>query len=151
MRSIILGAIIAFMGVTGLNAQTRGRYYDISKEVSIEGKVVVVKNVTSLNGRNLIKQIIVETKDKKRYTVELGPEYIVPKIKVGDEVKITGSYTEVPGKGKLVLAREMVNTRTREQVRLRDENGFPRWSGRSSGKRRTDGSSPGRKQRRGMQ
>jgi len=71
MRSIMLGAIIAFMGVTGLNAQTRARYYDISKEVTIEGKVVEVKNITSLNGRNLIKQITVETKDKKGIQLNL--------------------------------------------------------------------------------
>jgi len=151
MRNIILGAIITFLGVAGLNAQTRARYYDISKEVTIEGKVIEVKNITSLNRRNLIKQITVETKDKKRYTVELGPDYVVAKVKINDEVKITGSYTEVPGKGKLVLAREMVNTHTRERFRLRDENGFPQWSGRNGGMRRAGRSSLGRKQRRGTQ
>lgn len=62
--------------------------------------------------------------------VRFAPEwYLRNQLRVGDELELRGS--EVKSDGKLmIIAREMRNLRTRNEIQLRNREGFPEWCGK---------------------
>ncbi|MGB9721855.1 MAG: hypothetical protein ACPL28_10295 [bacterium] len=62
--------------------------------------------------------------------VRLAPDwYLKNQVRVGDELELRGS--EVRSDGKLmIIAREMRNLRTRQEIQLRNREGFPEWCGK---------------------
>jgi len=73
--------------------------------------------------------------DNERYTVILGPAWYMKKqgmrVEKGDGLLIRGSrMLDRQGK-EYVVAATVANERTKEEIRLRDENGAPLWSSKS--------------------
>jgi hypothetical protein len=63
--------------------------------------------------------------------IHLGPEWYIEhqdfEIKVGDKIEVTGSKVTFQGKPAMIAAEVKKN---HDVLKLRDENGFPFWSGR---------------------
>jgi hypothetical protein len=68
--------------------------------------------------------------DQETISVHLGPAWYVQrqdiKIVPGDKVEITGSRITYQGKPAIIAAEVK---KGEEILKLRDENGFPAWSG----------------------
>ncbi len=68
--------------------------------------------------------------EKETISVHLGPAWYIQrqdmKIVPGDKVEITGSRITFEGKPAIIAAEVKKGT---EILKLRDENGFPVWSG----------------------
>lgn len=65
-------------------------------------------------------------------TVQLrfAPEwYLQNRLRVGDEIELRGSKAYVDGQ-KMIIVREMRNLRTRNEIQLRNREGFPEWCGK---------------------
>ncbi len=106
-----------------------GRLYDPKTVESISGEVVKVDTITPWKGMSSGVHLLVKT-DKETISVHLGPAWYVErqdvKITPGDKVEITGSRITFQGK-PAIIASEL--KKGDEILRLRDENGFPIWSG----------------------
>lgn len=108
--------------------QGMGMNYDLSKEVTLNGKVTEVTKIPHGNrgeGIHLTFQSENET-----LTVMLGPSFYLDKqtVKIGkdDMISIIGSKM-----GNMLLAREV--TKDGQKLVLRTETGAPLW-GRGSGR-----------------
>lgn len=81
--------------------------------------------------------------------VRFAPEwYLRNRLRVGDKLELRGSEVKSDGE-TMILAREMRNFRTRQEVALRDRQGFPMWSGKGKGFHRRQPGHMGRKKGRG--
>jgi hypothetical protein len=73
--------------------------------------------------------LIVKT-DKEPLSVHLGPTWYIQrqdiKIMPGDKVEITGSKINFQGQPAIIATEVKKGT---EILKLRDQNGFPVWSG----------------------
>jgi len=73
--------------------------------------------------------LVVKT-DKETVSVQLGPSWYIEnqdiKISPGDKVEITGSRVSFEGKSAIIAAEVKKGD---EILKLRDENGYPVWSG----------------------
>ncbi len=106
-----------------------GRLYNPKTVESINGEVVSVDTITPLQGMSSGVHLIVKT-DKESISVHLGPAWYVQrqdiKIAPGDKVEITGSRITFQGKAAILAAEVKKGD---EMLKLRDENGYPVWSG----------------------
>jgi hypothetical protein len=106
-----------------------GRLYNPKTVESINGEVVSVDTITPLQGMSSGVHLIVKT-DKESLSVHLGPAWYVQrqdiKIAPGDKVEITGSRITFQGKAAILAADVKKGD---EMLKLRDENGYPVWSG----------------------
>jgi hypothetical protein len=106
-----------------------GRLYNPKTVESINGEVVSVDTITPLQGMSSGVHLIVKT-DKESISVHLGPAWYVQrqdiKIAPGDKVEITGSRITFQGKAAILAADVKKGD---EMLKLRDENGYPVWSG----------------------
>ncbi|MEO0292788.1 MAG: hypothetical protein ABIN61_01020 [candidate division WOR-3 bacterium] len=99
--------------------------YDPRKEKKIKGKIEFLY----IDGKALKFEALIRVKERERVRVQLGPEWFLRnKIRCGDEIEVRGSEVDFDG-GKLLLVREMRNLRNREEVTLRNREGFPEWVG----------------------
>ncbi len=75
--------------------------------------------------------------------VRLAPEwYLQNRVRLGDEIELRGSEVTT-NEEKMIIAREMRNTRTRTELSLRNKQGFPMWR---QGKHQQGGSGQGQGQ-----
>ena len=101
-------------------------HYDKSKEKTVAGTVEAVTEVTGGRGGGGLHVTL--TAESEKWEVFLGPQAYSRSIGLtlakGDAITVTGS---ADAKQRTVVAREV--RKGDKTYRLRDENGFPLWSG----------------------
>ena len=110
----------------------RGRYgrkYDLSQIETLDGEVVSVDAYTSRRGVSQGVHLLVKT-GKETLDVHLGPSWYLEDqnfvITPEDKIAITGSRINIDGESAIVASQIKKGSET---LVLRDENGFPLWSG----------------------
>lgn len=103
--------------------------YDTKTVETIAGEVVSVWKITPTKGMAYGVHLIVKT-DKEAVSVHLEPGWYIEnqdiKIKPKDKIEVKGSRITFEGKPAIIAAKVI---RGGEILKLRDENGFPVWSG----------------------
>jgi hypothetical protein len=105
------------------------RLYNPQTMETISGEVASVDTITPIKGMSSGVHLMVKT-DKETISVHLGPAWYIQrqdmKIVSGDKVEIKGSKITFQGK-PAIIATEV--KKGDELLKLRDDNGFPVWSG----------------------
>jgi len=106
-----------------------GRMYDPNTVVTISGEVVRVEKITPLRGMSYGIHLILKT-EKEEISVHLGPGWFIEnqdiKIEAKDEIEVKGSRITFQGSPAIIAAEVK---KGEYKLRLRDERGFPSWSG----------------------
>jgi len=106
-----------------------GRLYDPKTAETLAGEVVGVNTITPLKGMSSGVHLTLKT-GQESISVHLGPAWFLQrqdiKIKPGDKIEIQGSRITFQGKPAMIAAEVKKGD---EILKLRDENGFPVWSG----------------------
>ena len=115
-------------GGWGAKAPYARMYNPLTVEI-VTGEVVSVDTVIPLQGMNSGMHLTVQT-DTETISVHLGPIWYLEnqdvKIAVADQVEVTGSRVTLDGRSVLIAVQLKKGADT---LLLRDENGFPVWSG----------------------
>jgi hypothetical protein len=115
-------------GGWGMGSQY-GRMYDPKSVETITGEVMRVDLITPMRGMSRGVHILLKT-DKKSIAVHLGPSWYLQnqdvKILPNDKVEIKGSRITFQGKPVIIAAEVKKGD---EVLKLRDEKGYPVWSG----------------------
>ncbi|MBW7899642.1 hypothetical protein B188_10370 [Candidatus Brocadiaceae bacterium B188] len=105
------------------------RMYDPKTVETISGEVVSVDIITPAKGMGYGVHLMVKTV-KETISVHLGPGWYIEnqdtKIEPKDKVEVTGSRITFEGKPAIIAAEVKKDD---EILKLRDEKGFPLWSG----------------------
>ena len=105
------------------------RMYNTNTVETISGVVTSVDKITPTKGMYYGVHLMLKT-DKETVSVHLGPGWYIENqdimIEPNDKVEITGSRITFDGNPALIAA---VVKRGDDVLVLRDENGFPAWSG----------------------
>jgi hypothetical protein len=100
--------------------------YNPVKEKAMKGKIEELY----VTGEALYLEAQVRVKENERVRVQLGPEWFLRnRVRVGDEIEVRGSDADFDG-GRMLLVREMKNLRNKEELKLRNRQGFPQWAGK---------------------
>jgi hypothetical protein len=106
-----------------------GKMYNLKTIVTISGEVVSVDKITPINGMYYGIHMTVKT-DKETISVHMGPGWFIEnqdiKIEPKDKVEVKGSRITFEGK-PAIIASDI--KKGEETLKLRDEYGFPVWSG----------------------
>lgn len=106
-----------------------GRMYDLKTVETISGDVVTIDSITPVKGMCYGIHLTVKT-DKETISVHLGPGWYIEnqdiKITPKDKVEVKGSRIIFEGKPAIIAAEVKKGD---EVLKLRDESGFPVWSG----------------------
>ncbi len=106
-----------------------GKMYNPKTVETISAEVISIDKITPMKGMSYGVHITVKT-DKETISVHMGPGWFIEnqdvKIEPKDKVEIKGSRVTFDGK-PAIIASEV--KKGEEVLRLRDENGFPVWSG----------------------
>jgi hypothetical protein len=121
---------VRWVGSKGWRAGTPyNRMYDPKTVETISGEVVSVDTMTFMRGMNYGVHLTVRA-DKETISVHLGPGWYVLNQDVSfepkDRIEVKGSRITFQGK-PAIIAGEV--KKGEEVLNLRDENGFPAWSG----------------------
>ncbi|MEQ8253869.1 MAG: DNA-binding protein [Smithellaceae bacterium] len=115
-------------GGWGMGSQY-GKMYDTKTVETLAGEVVSVEKITPTKGMSYGVHAMVKTQ-KETVSVHLGPGWYIDnqdiKIVPKDKVEIKGSRITFQGKPAIIAAEVKKGN---EILKLRDENGFPAWSG----------------------
>lgn len=105
------------------------KMYDPKTVETITGQVVKVDRITPLKAMSAGVHMTVKT-DGEQFSVHLGPGFYLEnqdvKIEPKDKVEVKGSRVTFGGKPAIIAAEVKKGD---EVLKLRDENGFPMWSG----------------------
>jgi len=105
------------------------RMYDPKAVETISGEVISIDRITPNKGMTAGIRMNVKT-DKETVSVHLGPSWYLEnqdvKIEPRDKVEVKGSRATFAGKPALIAAELK---KGEEVLKLRDEGGFPVWSG----------------------
>ncbi len=119
---------------SGSGPRTRGPRYDTSTEMTAKGTVQEVQQITGRRGWGGT-HLTLKT-EAGAFDVHLGPTAFLKQegfsFEKGDEVEVTGSKVDYQ-KGEAIIAREV--KKGDKTLTLRDEKGYPVWSGRGRGPR----------------
>jgi hypothetical protein len=103
--------------------------YDPKTIATVKGKVKAVKLITPISRMSIGIHLKLET-DSEIKSVHLGPSWFIERqdieIKKGDTIEATGSKIDYKGRPVIIAA---VLKKGDSTLMLRDENGYPRWSG----------------------
>ncbi|HSK31368.1 MAG TPA: DNA-binding protein [Candidatus Limnocylindria bacterium] len=145
-RWLSIGVITALLGASSSFAQPgpgmkwRGsggwgpgsqynRMYDPKAVETISGEVTAVDRIMPMKGMSGGVHINVKT-DKETISVQLGPSWYLEnqdvKIEAKDKVEVKGARTTFAGKPAIIAAEVKKGD---EVLKLRDDNGYPVWSG----------------------
>jgi hypothetical protein len=106
-----------------------GRMYDPKTVETVSGEVERVDKITTMKGMSAGVHLVLKT-DKGPVSVHLGPAWYIEnqdvKVQTGDSVEITGSGITFEGK-PAIIAKEV--KKGDQVLSLRDDNGYPAWSG----------------------
>ncbi len=115
-------------GGWGAGAQY-SRLYDPKTVETISGEVIDVDVITPVKEMCYGVHLMVKT-EKETISVHLGPGWYIEnqdtKIEAKDKVVVTGSRITFEGKPVIIAAEVKKGD---EVLKLRDEKGFPFWSG----------------------
>lgn len=115
-------------GGWGIESQY-GRMYDPKTVESVSGEVIVVDKITPRKGMFYGVHLMLKT-DKETISIHLGPGWYIEnqdiKIEPKDKIEVKGSRIAFEGKPAIVVSEIKKGN---ELLKLRDENGFPIWSG----------------------
>jgi hypothetical protein len=115
-------------GVWGSGTQY-SRMYDPKTVETIAGEVISVDRITPWKGMHYGIHLMVKT-DKETISVHLGPGWYIEnqdmKFEPKDRVEVRGSRITFEEKPAIIAAEVK---KGEEILKLRDENGFPVWSG----------------------
>ncbi|MEW6614304.1 MAG: DNA-binding protein [Thermodesulfobacteriota bacterium] len=117
-------------GSSGWGMRTQyARMYDSKSVETITGEVLSIDKITPMKRMSYGIHLIVKT-DKETISVHLGPGWYIEnqdiKINPKDKVDVKGSRITFKGKPAIIAAEVKKGDET---LKLRDENGFPVWSG----------------------
>jgi hypothetical protein len=105
------------------------KMYDPKAVETVSGEVTAVDRITPAKGMSGGIHILVKS-DKEPISVHLGPAWYLEnqdvKIEPGDKVEVKGAKTTLAGKPAIIAAEVKKGD---EVLKLRDDNGFPVWSG----------------------
>jgi hypothetical protein len=105
------------------------RMYDPKSVETIIGEVTSVDRITPMKGMSGGVHLNVKT-DKETVSVHLGPVWYLEnqdvKIETKDKVEVKGSRATIAGKPAIIAAEVKKGD---ELLKLRDDSGFPVWSG----------------------
>ncbi len=106
-----------------------GRMYDPKTVETVSGEVVGLDYLTPAKGMGQGIHMLLKT-DKETISVHLGPSWFIEsqdvKILKGDRIDVRGSRITFDQKSAIIAAEV---TKGNETLKLRDDNGFPVWSG----------------------
>jgi hypothetical protein len=121
---------------TSPQTQARPHYYDVDREVTIEGQIEDLRFENRYEGKgNFLVLLVKEKSNGELLEVETAPAWFFrTDLHKGEKIRLIGSLAEERKDGrKLVIARELrIGNQT---ITLRDRRGFPTWS-RGPGRRR---------------
>ncbi len=103
--------------------------YNPDAAVKIYGELIGINRTSSAQGQESYIQMILGT-DRGEVPVLLGPDWYVQdglyQLQRGDDIEVRGS--EIYRHGRvMIIAKEVYSNKY--ELRLRDDNGFPLWSG----------------------
>ena len=105
------------------------RMYDPKTVETISGEIVSVDRMTPVKGMSYGVHLTLKT-DKETVSIHLGPVWYIEnqdiKIEPKDRVEVKGSRITFEGKPAIIAAEVKKGD---EVLKIRDENGFPFWSG----------------------
>lgn len=105
------------------------RMYDLKTVETASGEVVSVDIMTPMKGMSGGVHLMLKI-DKGEISVHLGPSWYLEnqdtKIEPKDKIEVTGSRITFEGKPAIIAAEVKKGDET---LKLRDEKGFPLWSG----------------------
>ena len=106
-----------------------GKMYDPKTVETVKGEVARVDHITPVKGMSGGVHMNLKT-DKEIISVHLGPSWYLQnqdvEIEPKDKVEVKGSRITFAGKPAIIAAEIRKGD---EVLRLRDETGFPVWSG----------------------
>jgi hypothetical protein len=106
-----------------------GRLYNPSTIETVSGTVVAVNQMSPMKGMGPGIHLELKT-EKENVSVHLGPAWYLDRqdtrIQKGDHLEVKGSRVTIAGKPAIIAAEVRKGD---ELLKLRDENGFPAWSG----------------------
>ena len=106
-----------------------GRMYDIKTVESVSGEVIKVDTIMPMRGMSNGIHLTLKTASGT-VSVHLGPAWYIYKqdisIEPRDKIEVRGSMVMIDGKPALIAAEVKKGDET---LTLRDESGFPAWSG----------------------
>ncbi len=115
-------------GGWGMGSQY-GRMYDPKTVEVVSGEVVTVDLIAPMRGMSHGMHVLLKTA-KGNISVHLGPTWYLEnqdvKINVNDKIEAKGSRIVFNGSPALIAAEIK---KGEEVLKLRDENGYPVWSG----------------------
>ena len=120
----------------GPQTEARPRFYDVDREVTIEGQIEDLKFENRYEGKGSFLVLLVKEKSgQELLEVETAPAWFFrTDIHKGEKIRLIGSLAEEMKDGrKLIIAREL--RLGNQTITLRDRRGFPTWS-RGQGRRR---------------
>jgi len=123
---------------SGLQAQDRKahpHFYNLDRETTFEGQVEDLKFEARYEEKGHFLILMVrDSSSKELVEVETAPAWFFQTdIHKGEKIRLIGSVAEDGQGQKFIMAREIrINNRT---ITLRDQRGFPAWSG-GRGRRR---------------
>jgi hypothetical protein len=130
LLAAVLGCASAWAGQTAPTPD-KPHFYDVDKEVRIEGTVAEVRFEPRYENRASFLIVRLAEKGTGRiYAVEISPAWFFDQdIHKGEPMKITGSLLPEadPSKPAGLIAREVQYQG--EKTIVRDKRGFPSWSG----------------------
>ncbi|AIE88171.1 hypothetical protein OP10G_4803 [Fimbriimonas ginsengisoli Gsoil 348] len=132
MTGLSYGQAVVLTGSGGYGWDSPyNKLYNRNRQVMFTGKVTGKLKAPPMTGMAEGVSLLVKTPKSGTIQVEVGPSWFVAsqvaKINVGDKVRVIGSRATVNG-DSVVLARQIVNTKTTRVLTLRDMNGAPYWS-----------------------
>lgn len=105
------------------------RMYDPKAVETISGEITTVDRITPMKGMSGGIHMNVKT-DKETISVQLGPSWYLEnqdvKLEAKDKVEVKGARATFAGKPSIIAAEVKKGD---EVLKLRDDNGYPVWSG----------------------
>jgi hypothetical protein len=105
------------------------RMYDPKTVGTVSGEIVSVQTLTPMPGMGYGVHMLLRM-DNETISVHLGPTWYIEnqdvQLEPKDRVQVRGSRVTFQGKPAIIAAEV---TKGNETLRLRDDSGFPLWSG----------------------
>jgi hypothetical protein len=114
-----------------------GRMFNSESIVTVTGKIVEVMEIPARRAGFFGIHVMVQT-ENETLEAHIGPASYLKEndisLRVNQNISITGSRIEMNGK-PIIIASEIIQNQ--KQLRLRQNNGIPLWSGSRSNRGRT--------------
>lgn len=126
---ILCFPLIFALSSSGVFGQKSEHYYNVDKEIKIEGTVQKILMEPRYKNTSPFLVVILDKKNsEEKYRVELSPKrFFNHDLHQGEDLVVIGSFYTTGEKDLNVIAREI---RFRGEIlMLRDKHGFPNWRG----------------------